>query len=200
MFYTKGIRKGSNNFIFCMENTTNHDTHNENNHGHAHDNNTGHHAHHETASKMKGHAGALEAWLIPIFANVPHLPHGGRKFITDIAPWLSLIFGILGLIGLMEAGVLTTLFSPLMAFSGGLRGVGFFITIILGIASSILSILSFNPLREMKKKGWDFAFYSFIIGTVSTIVTMVFMFSGVSGIVGTLIGAYILFEVREMYH
>lgn len=178
-----------------MENTQNHSEHNHSGEGH----NEHHHGHAHATEKMKHHAGALEAWLIPIFSNMPHLPHGGRKFITDIAPWLSLIFGVLGLLGLLGAGVMTTLFSPLMAFSGGLRSIGFFITILLGIASSVLSILSFNPLREMKKKGWDFAFYSFIIGTVSTLVTMVFMFSGIGGIIGTLIGAYILFEIREMY-
>ena len=176
-----------------MENTTNHDTHNENGNEHAHNPNEGHQAHHHAAAKMKGHAGALEAWLIPVFANVPHLPHGGRKFITDIAPWLSLIFGILGLVGLMGAGVVTTLFSPLLAISGGLHSIVFLITIVLGIASSILSILSFNPLREMKKKGWDYAFYSFIIGTISTLISMVLMFSGAGGIIGALIGAYILF-------
>lgn len=153
----------------------------------------------DAVGSMKGHTGALEAMLTPLFAKAPHLPQGGRRFITDVAPWLSLIFGVLGLFGLVSAGAIGFLFAPLLILGGGLHGISFFITIVLGIASSVLSILSFNPLREMKKKGWNYAFYAMIISSIGTIISMVLIYGGLGGIVGILIGAYILFEVREMY-
>ena len=158
------------------------------------------HNHHNTASKMKGHAGALEAWLVPFFKDVPHIPMGGKKFITMIAPWLSLVFGVLGLVGLLGGGALGVLLSPFAAMGKGSYGIAFLITVILGIITAILSILSFAPLKDMKKLGWDYAFYAFIIGTISTLVTIVLTFNGIGGLIGTAIGAYILFEVREMYH
>lgn len=169
---------------------------------HTHNHTEQNHVHHEneTVSKMKGHAGALEAWLAPIFAKAPHLPANWRKTIIDIAPWLSLIFGILGLFGLLSAGAVGILFSPLIILGGGMHGISFFITIILGIISAILSILSFKPLQGMKKKGWDYAFYALVISAISTLVGLVLTAGGLGGIVGIIIGAYILFEVREMYH
>jgi hypothetical protein len=182
-----------------MEHTQTHSEHtHEGNHAHGQHNN----AHHEAKAKLMGHAGALEAWLAPIFAQAPHIPAGGRKVIVDIAPWLSLIFGILGLLGLLSAGALGLLLSPLMLLSAGFSSLMFFVHIVLGIVSSGLSILSFNPLREMKKKGWDYAFYSMILGAVGCVVSIISMSygSGVSNVLGIIIGAYILFEVREMYH
>jgi hypothetical protein len=164
---------------------------------HAHESN--HHAH-EAKAKMMGHASALEAWLVPIFAQVPHMPSGGKKVLTDIIPWLSLIFGILGLIGLLGAGAVGAILSPFIFLSGGLSSLMFFVHVILGIVGAILGILSFTPLQAMKKNGWNYAFYSLIIGAVSTVLGLFFMYGGLSGIVGILIGAYLLFEIRDLYH
>ena len=52
-----------------MEHTHNHnESHNEGHHEPHHDT---HHTQHQGATKLKGHAGALEAWLLPIFSNLP---------------------------------------------------------------------------------------------------------------------------------
>lgn len=178
-----------------MEHTHTHD-------GSHHGDHTHQSTHHDAKAKMMRHAGALEAWLLPIFAKAPHIPQGGRKVLTDIVPWISLIFGILGLIGLISAGALAAIFSPLILLSGGIHGLWFLVNIILGIAGATLSVLSFNPLREMKKKGWDYAFYSLIIGAISAILSMIFSYyyGHIEGIIGIIIGAYLLFEIRDMYH
>lgn len=184
-------------------------THTGDEHNHAHHTNPGEHhenhshgsGHHEAKAKMMGHAGALEAWLAPIFAQAPHIPAGGRKVITDIIPWLSLIFGILGLVALVSAGALGALFSPLMLLGAGFSSLMFFVHIILGLISSALGIMAFNPLKEMKKRGWDYSFYSLIIGAISALVTLLTMsYGGLNNIIGIVIGAYLLFEIREMYH
>lgn len=159
-----------------------------------------HHAHHQTASKLKGHAGALEAWLIPIFSNLPHMPEDWRKVVTDIIPWLSLIFGVLGLIGLLGSGMIGMIFSPLIVLGGGLRGILLLVNIVLGIACSVFSILAFKPLQAMKKTGWDYSFYTLCISTVSTLIGMIAMMGGIGSVIFTLIGAYLLFEIRARYH
>ena len=165
--------------------------------GHNHET---HHTHKSTTSKLKAHAGSLEAWLLPIFSSAPHIPQGGRKVIADIIPWLSLIFGVLGIIGLLGAGFIGVLLHPLLALGAGVRGFGVFITILLGLVSSIFSVLAFKPLQEFKKEGWNYCFYSFIVSTISAGVSILFMYSGIGNIIGVIIGAYILFEIRERYH
>ena len=140
-----------------------------------HNHNETNHGHNDATSKLKSHAGSVETWLLPIFAKAPHLPHGGRKFITDVLPWLSLLFGVLGLFALVSAGLIGMILSPFILLGGGLKGIALFITLLLGIVGAVLSILSFNPLREMKKKGWDYAFYSLIISAISTLVNILFL-------------------------
>lgn len=179
-----------------MEHTHN-ESHNESRHESHHET---HHTQHQGATKLKGHAGALEAWLLPMFSNLPHIPEGGRKTISDIVPWLAIIFGVLSLIGLLGSGLFGIILSPLLALGGGLRSIILLLTVILGIASAVLSILAFRPMRAMKKTGWDYLFYSLILSAVSFVISLVGMMSSVGSVVGILLGAYILFEIRSRYH
>jgi hypothetical protein len=151
---------------------------------------------------MEKTLGKLEMTLLPIFAKAPHLPQNWKKVMTDNAPWLSLVFGILGFIGLFSAGALGMIFSPAILFGTGLRGILFFITIAFGLGSSVLSILSYSPLSEMKKNGWNYAFYAFVISAASSLINMLFVYNGggAGSIIGAIFGAYVLFEVRDSYH
>lgn len=176
-------------------------THNESHHeGHKEPHNDTHHAHQQAASKLKAHAGAFESWLLPLFSNLPHLPEGGRKVVTDIIPWLSLIFGVLGIIGLLGSGMVGMIFSPLVILGGGFSGIILLLTIVLAIACSVFSILAFKPLQAMKKTGWDYLFYALCISTVSMLIGMIAMMGGIGSVIFTLIGAYLLFEIRARYH
>ena len=189
-----------------MEHTqTNANSHDSEHHGH-HGNNHDH-THNETTSgthtaKALAHAGALEAYLVPLFAQVPHLPEGGKKVITDIIPWVSLIFGALGIIALFTTSAVGLLLSPLIMLGGGFKSIMIFLIAILGLVSSVFTFISFNPLRDMSKKGWNYAFYALIISTVSTVLGLFFtMYSGgVGSLLGVIVGAYLLFEIREKYH
>lgn len=189
MFYTIIIRRV---IKFSMETS-----HNHNEHDHNHES---HHAHHGAASKLRGHAGALETWLAGISSNLPHLPEKGLDVLTKIIPWLSLIFGVLSLIALLGAGMVGVLLSPLVVLKNGMAGITVFTTILLGLISAVFSILAFRPLLQMKKVGWDYSFYALIIGTISSIISLLAMYSGRSEIIGILLGAYLLFEIRKKYN
>jgi hypothetical protein len=163
----------------------NHHEHNHHNHG--------------TISKLKSKAGKLEECLAPIFAKAPHLPQNWRKGITLIAPWLALVFGILGLVGFLGTSQLGVLLSPLVALRHGFSGIMAFFVVLLNFVTLILAILAFSPLSEMRKVGWDYIFYAFITSSLATIIYFFISASGLRDVVVILIGAYILFEVRERY-
>lgn len=150
-----------------------------------------HHSHNETIEKIEKEAGVFEAWLAKQFAQMPHLPEGGKKFLVTVAPWLSLFFGILTLV----ASVGMVIISPLILLSGN---IALLISIILAICTAVLSILAFDPLRKMEKKGWNFIFYTLILSVVSTFIGLIF--AGLFGrFVWIFIEAYLLFEIRNMY-
>jgi hypothetical protein len=159
-----------------------------------------HHIHNSTVSKLKGHAGALEAWLLPSFEKLPHLPENWKNVIVKIVPWLSLIFGILSIIGLLGAGFFGILLSPIIALSRGFLSIILFVSILLSLITSIFSILAFKPLQQMKKIGWDYSFYAFVISAISALLGMITPSNSIASIVGILISAYVIFEVRGKYH
>lgn len=156
----------------------------------------------EFTQKMEGHMGALESWMQPLFEQLPHLPGGVKKTIADVLPWLALIFGVLGFLGLVTAGLITTLLSPLILLGGGFNGLIVIAHIILGLISAYLSILAFKPLQERLKKGWNYIFYGEVLSVAGALLYLIFSFGhdgNVGGIVGAFIGFYLLFEVRGEY-
>lgn len=155
------------------------------------------------------HAHGFEAKLEPFFAKFPHIPEGGRKVIADIVPWLALIFGILGLLGLFTAGALMALFAIPALLTGGIWVITGFITTVIGLITVILQLMAFTPLKARMKKGWNYIFYGVLLGALSTIITVVggvlsmstvnATSSLIGGIVGFLIGGWLLFEIKNQY-
>ncbi len=149
--------------------------------------------------KFTSEMGKLESWLAPIFAKAPHIPASARDTLVSFAPWLALVFGILGLGALFSLGAFATLFSPLILLGGGFAGILMFVNILLGLAASVLEILAFKPLQDHKKKGWNYLFYGSVLSAVSGILGILFMSNGLEGILGTLVGLWLLFEIRPTY-
>ena len=128
------------------------------------------------------------------FAKLPAMPKGGRDFFVMILPWAALILGGLGVLGAISSFGLFSYFSPYMYYGGTSfvgRGV---IVIVLGLVSSVLLLMAFSPLSKKKERGWNLVYYGQALGLVSNIV----MFS-VGGILVTLLGFYILYQIRSYY-
>ena len=156
----------------------------------------------EVKQNVKVAMHGLEGWLAPIFQNFPHIPEGGKKVITQIAPWLAIIFGILGIVGLFSAGMFASFATTL---SGGLAMpymLGGLVSMVFSGIAAVLMIMSYKGLLAMKKSGWNFAFYAQVVSIAGGLVGVVFG-GGISGLLGTAIGAiiglWILFEVRSRY-
>ncbi len=164
-----------------------------------HDHNHNHHKE-GAISKLKAKAGNIEEWLLPIFGKAPHLPQSWRKLITTVAPWLALIFGILGLIGFLGSSYLGIILSPIIALKNGLNGIVIFLVMLLDFITLILAIIAFNPLSEMKKNGWDYVYYAFLTGAISSVLNLMVTSRGMGDVVVIVLGLYVLFEVRERYN
>lgn len=155
----------------------------------------------------------FEKTLVEFFAQFPHIPEGGRKVLAQIAPWLALVggvFGVIGFIGLLGLGSVVGTFGVATGIqgmlSGGIFGIVLLISAIFGLAVAILELLAFTPLKGGMKKGWNFLFYGLLIGAISTIVNVIGsaaygygVGSLIGGVLGFLIGGWILFEVRSHF-
>ena len=155
---------------------------------------------------MKKHAAALENWLAPLFEKTPHLPHNVRQTLVSIAPWLALIGGILGLAALLPVlGMLPALSA--LPFMGGMMGGAYYamypaliIALVIGVIGAVLDLLAFRPLSQHKKAGWNLLFYSQILAVLAIILQIYSGYYVLGSVIGLLIGLWLLFEVRSLYH
>lgn len=134
----------------------------------------------------------LEDW----FAKAPALPPNAKEVLVKIAPWLALIFGILGILAAVSATGLLAVLSPLMVLGGGVGlAAGGLVGALLGIVSSVLLLMAYPGLKDRKMAGWKWSFYSEAVSIVASVVAL----NLVGAVIGALIGFYILFQIKSYY-
>lgn len=136
----------------------------------------------------------IEQW----FAKAPALPTNIKDVLVKITPILALVFGILGVLGSIAGMGLLTAFSPLAAMGGGYGvasyGAGI-LSAVIWLVSAVLMLAAFPGLNARKQNGWNLFFWSEVINLVGSLIAL----SIVSGIIGALIGFYLLFQIKPYY-
>lgn len=150
-------------------------------------------------AKAVQHAAALEAWLLPLFQKAPHLPASAKQILVDVAPWISLISGALGIVGILSASAFMSMLFSFAFVTGGLLPIFFTAGMLLWLAGSLLSLLAYKPLSEKKKLGWNYMFYSSLLSVVAFILQMIAGQGMFGYVIALLIGFWLLFEVRDQY-
>lgn len=134
----------------------------------------------------------LEGW----FKQLPALPANAVDGLVTFSPWIALIFGILGIIGGISSFGLLSMFAPVAVIGGAAGGFGMgFIAALIWLVSSVLLLLAYPGLKAKKKAGWMMFFWSQIVSAVATILTV-----SVGGVVGVVIGLYLLFQIKAKYN
>ncbi len=135
--------------------------------------------------------GTVEEW----FSKLPPLPKKWNEVIVKFVPWISLIFGGLGvLVALASFGILTVL-APFVAlgYGAGAASSGI-IGSVLFLISSALMLLAFPGTKAHKIHGWNLLFYSYVVSLISSVIAFSF-----GGVIGDLIAFYILFQIKSHY-
>jgi hypothetical protein len=153
----------------------------------------------------------VASWIKPI----PHLPTNGRKWLAENFWWLVLIGVILmGMSAIAMLNVLS-LFGNSMNYMmswyapAALTGWVYFVTfvsLIFLVIQIVLMSMAINPLKMMKKHGWDLMFLVLLVSTASMIVNFFINYNSLNPITSLLVGviafvidAYLLFEVRSYF-
>ena len=132
--------------------------------------------------------------------NAPfHIPENIKEIIVKYGPY--------ALIELFIISIPLTLYASFLSFIDFASGnILKFISNIIMFIGIIFYIMSFPGLLNRKLKGWDYLFYSILIYAVyvifSTIVNLnfFFIFSILRGAIYTIIGLYILYQIKNLYN
>ncbi len=161
----------------------------------------------------------LETKLNEIFVkNAPALPKGGKDFLVQYIPYLSLLGGIFSLWSawnIWHWAHQANKYIDAVNQWGAALGVDPVQTsrwsVMLWVSLAILAllgviyILAYKPLKDRKKAGWNLLFYALLIGVAHGIVGIFIdnYGSGFGGFIGSLIGfaigGYLLFQIRDAY-
>lgn len=158
----------------------------------------------------------IEDKMAASFKDLPHLPESSRKGLADIWPWLALIGGILQLVvafGLWQltrvVGAYTDLANSLAAYTGQTVGLTstdkmvIYLGIVILLADAVILLMAFPKLQQRLRAGWDLLFLAALVNLAYAVVTIFIdgrgLGSFIMSLVGSAIGFYLLFEVREKF-
>lgn len=129
-----------------------------------------------------------------VYKSVPNLPANIREVLVKIAPWIAIIFGVLGII----AGLGVLGLSPVGLLGGVKSGATLLIGGVLTIVSSVLMVMAFPKLNKKEYGGWKLLFWSEVVSFVGSILSFS-MGSIIGAIIGVAIGLYLLFQIKSYY-
>lgn len=133
------------------------------------------------------------------YSKAPVLPANAKEFIVSVAPWLSLIFGVLlVLTGVGGLGWFSA-FSPLTTMYAGVGNTTLLLVAsILIIAQGAVMIMAFSPLKARRKRGWNLWVWTELLAVLSSVLSLS-IGSIVWAIIGAAVAFYFLFQVRSYY-
>ncbi len=145
----------------------------------------------DTTQPPKDLIGFLDYYLVQ---KAPfQIPDAGRELLVKFGPWITVVLLVLTLPFVLMLLGIGTLGVP---FLGAPYAVSFGFTAIVVLAYFALMIFALPGLFARKRAGWNLIFYAELL----MIVTSLLSGNIFSALVGGLLGLYILFQVRGLYH
>jgi hypothetical protein len=120
---------------------------------------------------------------------------GLKEFIVKVSPYLIIIFAIMALPLILAAIGISTALTPFAMVGGYGWGLAAIISLATTVIVLIMEVMAVPGLFKRAKSAWRLVFYATIVSLIGSILA----FNIISGIIGAIIGWYILFQVKELY-
>lgn len=147
-------------------------------------------------AQAKGLVDQLEALLDKYMVKeAPFtLPPELKEFIVKVSPYLIIIFAILTLPVILAAIGISAVLTPFAMMGGYTWGLGAIISLVVTVIVLVLELMAVSGLFKRTRAGWRLVFYASLVSFIGNILSF-----NIGGIIGAIIGWYILFQVKELY-
>lgn len=159
-----------------------------------------------------------EKSLNGVFKDLPPLPPNAKESIVKVMPWLALIFGALQIIAALfvwrlanyvdRAADIVNTYAAYYAVPGAHisafdRSVIYLGAIML-VVEGVIGLLAYKELVARKRRGWDLLFLAALLNVAYAVVSIFINGRGfgsfIISLLGSAVGFYILFQIKDMYH
>lgn len=159
---------------------------------------------------------SLETKLEGVFKGLPPLSASAKESLAKAWPWLALIFGVLQLAaawalwGLIRASDVLIDYANEFSYYTGQR-LGYssmdktmvYLGVIVLVVDAVILLMAYPALAKRQRKGWDLLFLGALLNVVYSVLTIFIdgrgMGSFIFSLLGSAVGFYLLFQVREKF-
>lgn len=160
----------------------------------------------------------IETKLNDVFKGLPPMPENGKESLVKVWPWIALVLGLLQILaawalwGLVTAAqrIIDTVNSYSSLYTTA-RSVGLssldktfiYLGVVVLLVDGVILLMAFPQLQKRNRKGWDLLFLGALLNVGYAIVEIFIHDRGMSSfifnLIGSAIGFYLLFQVRDKY-
>lgn len=158
----------------------------------------------------------VEKSLEEPFASLPPLPKDLKKGLASIWPWLALIAGVLQLLAAWWLYDWAKYYDKLVDWTNSISTTfggatvdsrltaWVWIAVVMLAVDGIILLLAFPRLQKKLKSGWDLLLLAALINLAYGVISLFIdgrggMGSLLGALIGSAIGFYLLFQVREYF-
>jgi len=142
----------------------------------------------ETFNQLDGYAEQLRVKL-------PLAPPGLLNGYMSFAPWVAIVFGVLGILISLVALAGSTILGPvLIMFGSPGTGFGLLFGSIIGLASAVLELIGGSMMLQRKATGWWLLAFGLVVGLLSNLLR-----GSVLGLIVILLICYVHLQVKPNY-
>lgn len=155
----------------------------------------------------------LEQKLGSLYKGAPALSNSIKETLVNILPWLVLVVGVLQLFaawrlwGLArQVGNVSNAVSALYITEGRISSTDkpfIYLGSIILLVNAVILLKAYSHLKTHKRAGWDLLFLSAVINAGYSVTQLFITGRGISmfifNILGSVIGFYLLFQVKSKY-
>lgn len=156
----------------------------------------------------------LEDWFGNFFKSLPHLSDSNRELVAVSWPAMAQVFAVIQLywawvlwgftrFTVPDSDFYDTIYVRYPDILSGAEKMVFYLGIVILIIQAALLLMAAPKLKKRMSVGWDLLFLSLIVNTINACVSLLITERGfasfVFGSISSIIGLYLLFEVRKKY-
>jgi len=122
------------------------------------------------------------------------IPDGGREWIVQYGPWVSLVLLLLSLPAILVLLGISFVAVPMAAVSYG-YGFGYWPSVLGAVGCFVLTAMALPGLFARKMSGWTLLFYAQCVSVIGSVLAL----NLIGALVFGLIWFYVLFQIRPLY-